>query len=78
VDISIAFFIMCAVIVIGWPLARAFGKRLEHRGDVPAVTSGSSEQLHRIEQAVEAMAIEVERISESQRFQAKLQSAPRT
>ncbi|MDB4881253.1 MAG: hypothetical protein JWL95_19, partial [Gemmatimonadetes bacterium] len=25
-DISIALFIMCAVIVIGWPLARAFGK----------------------------------------------------
>ena len=75
VDISIAFFLMCAVIVIGWPLARAFGKRMEHRSDAPAVTSGSSEQLHRIEQAVEAMAIEVERISESQRFLAKLQSA---
>jgi len=75
VDISIAFFIMCAVIVIGWPLARAFGKRLEHRADVPSVNSGSSEQLHRIEQAVESMAIEVERISESQRFLAKLQNA---
>jgi hypothetical protein len=31
------------------------------------------EQLQRIEQAVDAMAIEVERISESQRFMAKLQ-----
>ena len=74
-DISIAFFIMCAVMVIGWPLARAFGKRLERRGDVAAVNSGASEQLARIEQAVEAMAIEVERISESQRFIAKLQNA---
>ena len=75
VDISIAFFIMCAVMVIGWPLARAFGKRLERRGEVPQVNAGTSQQLHRIEQAVEAMAIEVERISESQRFLAKLQNA---
>ncbi len=75
VDISIAFFIMVAVIVIGWPLARAFGKRLERRTDVPAVGAGTSEQLNRIEQAVDAMAIEVERISESQRFIAKLQNA---
>ena len=75
VDISIAFFIMCAVMVIGWPLARAFGRRLERRSDVPAVAAASSEQLNRIEQAVEAMAIEVERISESQRFIAKLQNA---
>ncbi|MDQ2667212.1 MAG: hypothetical protein M3Z05_14525 [Gemmatimonadota bacterium] len=75
VDISIAFFIMCAVMVIGWPLARAFGKRLERRGDAPMVNAGSTDQLHRIEQAVEAMAIEVERISESQRFLAKLQNA---
>ncbi len=75
VDISIAFFIMCAVMVIGWPLARAFGKRLERRGDVPSVGAGSTEQLNRIEQAVDAMAIEVERISESQRFIAKLQNA---
>jgi hypothetical protein len=74
VDISIAFFIMMAVIVIGWPLARAFGKRLERRGEISAgpdpVLSG---QLQRIEQAVEAMSIEIERISESQRFLAKLQ-----
>ena len=75
VDISIAFFIMCAVMVIGWPLARAFGKRLERRSDVPVVNAGTSQQLHRIEQAVEAMSIEVERISESQRFLAKLQNA---
>ena len=75
VDISIAFFIMCAVMVIGWPLARAFGKRLERRNEPPVVNAGTSQQLHRIEQAVEAMSIEVERISESQRFLARLQDA---
>ncbi len=74
VDMAMGFFVMCAVIVIGWPLARAFGRRIERRGDSPAVSAATSEQLQRIEQAVEAMAIEVERISESQRFMAKLQN----
>ena len=74
VDISIAFFIMCGVMVIGWPIARAFGKRLERRTEVAAVTPAVTEQLQRIEQAVDAMAVEIERISESQRFIAKLQN----
>ena len=75
VDISIAFFIMCGVMVIGWPIARAFGKRLERRADTaPAIHPGMAEQLQRIEQAVDAMSIEVERISESQRFIARLQA----
>jgi hypothetical protein len=74
VDISIAFFIMVAVIIVGFPIARAFGKRIERRGQVATLDAGTMEQLHRIEQAVDAMAIEVERISESQRFMARLQS----
>jgi multidrug efflux pump subunit AcrA (membrane-fusion protein) len=73
VDIAIGFFITCAVIIVGWPISRALGRRFERRGAVPAVESGMTEQLQRIEQSVEAIAIEVERISESQRFLAKLQ-----
>jgi hypothetical protein len=75
VDISIAFFITCAVMVIGWPLSRAFGKRIERRGNSAALDAGTAEQLQRIEHAVDAMAIEIERISESQRFMARLQDA---
>jgi hypothetical protein len=76
VDIAMGFFTMCAVIVIGWPLARALGRRMERRGaDAAAVSPVMTEQLQRIEQAVDAMAIEIERISESQRFMAKLQSS---
>lgn len=74
VDISLGFFVMCAVMVIGWPLARALGKRVERRGDTAVVAPAMADQLHRIEQAVEAMSIEVERISESQRFIARLQN----
>jgi multidrug efflux pump subunit AcrA (membrane-fusion protein) len=74
VDLAIGFFITCAVMVIGWPIARAFGRRIERRGQPTSIDTGVAEQLQRIEHAVDAMAIEVERISESQRFMAKLQS----
>ena len=73
VDIAIGFFITCAVIIVGWPISRALGRRFERRGAPPAIEAGMTDQLQRIEQAVEAIAIEVERISESQRFLAKLQ-----
>ena len=73
VDIAIGFFITCAVIVVGWPISRALGRRFERRGVAPLLDAGVTDQLQRIEQAVEAVAIEVERISESQRFLARLQ-----
>ena len=72
VDLAIGFFITCAVIVVGWPISRALGRRLERRGAVTLPDAAVAEQLQRIEQGVEAMAIEVERISESQRFMAKM------
>jgi hypothetical protein len=74
VDLAFGFFIMCAVMVIGWPLARAFGRRIERRSDSAVIDPAFAGQLQRIEQAVDAMSIEIERISESQRFMAKLQN----
>ena len=73
VDISIAFFITCAVIVVGWPISRALGRRYEKRGSAPLLDASVADQLQRIEQAVEAVAIEVERISEGQRFLTRIQ-----
>ena len=76
VDISLAFFVTCAVMVIGWPISRAFGKRIERRAATAVgLDTASTEQLQRIERAVDAMSIEIERISESQRFMARLQDA---
>lgn len=75
VDLSLAFFAMVAVCVIGWPIARALGRRIERRPVEPAqLPDATSAQLTRIEQAVEAMAIEVERISENQRFLTRVQA----
>jgi uncharacterized coiled-coil protein SlyX len=67
-------FVTIAVIAIGVPLARAFGRWLDRRGQAPvAAAQGNLEpRLDRIEQAIEAIAIEVERVSEGQRFTNKL------
>jgi hypothetical protein len=75
VDIALGFFAMCAVMVVGRPLASAFGRRIERGGGTAAVPAGAADQLERIEQAVETMAIEVERIGESQRHLVQLQHA---
>jgi hypothetical protein len=78
VDISIAFFLMLAVIIIGLPLARAFARRMDRKGGGPAqIPREVSDQLVQINQAVDAIALEVERISEGQRFTTRLLSEQR-
>ena len=73
VVISIAFFVMCAVIAIGVPLVRAFTRRMDRRNAaVPGADAETRDRLERIEQAVDAIAVEVERISEGQRFTTKV------
>lgn len=78
-EVAIAFFITVAAIFIGTPIARAFGRRMDRR-PVAAAASASPEvvgRLERIEQAVDAVALEVERISEGQRYVTKLMGEPR-
>jgi hypothetical protein len=70
VDISIAFFLTMGFIIVGLPLARAFARRLDRRGETASV-SEVTPRLDRIEQAIEAIAIEVERVSEGQRYTTK-------
>ena len=77
VDISVAFFITLAAIIIGLPLARAFARRMDRRsapGQVPAEVAA---QLAQLNQAVDAIALEVERISEGQRFTTRILSEQR-
>jgi hypothetical protein len=54
------------------PIARAIARRMDRRTIAPNVPPQVASRLERIEQAVEAMAIEIERISEGQRFTTKL------
>ena len=71
--IPIVLFIMIGVTIIGAPLARAIARRIE-RGISGGnqVNSDVAARLERMEQAIDAIAVEVERIAEGQRFTSKL------
>lgn len=72
-EVSIAFFIMMAVIIVGRPIMRAIGKRIEAGTQPPArIPPEMQAQMQQLIQSVDAIAIEVERISEGQRFAAKM------
>jgi hypothetical protein len=68
--------ILGSLTIIGavfYPIARALGRRIEGKPQAAAqVPAGTDARLDRIEHAVEAIAVEVERISEGQRFTTKL------
>ena len=69
------FFTTIVVIALGIPIVRAFTKRFERGPQQPNLPSPDVvARLQRIEQAVDSVAIEVERIAEAQRFSAKLQA----
>jgi hypothetical protein len=70
--IPIAFFM--TVIALGIPLIRALSRRWELQRLPAAERNDTTARLERIEQAVDAIAIEVERLAESQRFVARLMS----
>lgn len=72
--IPIAFFIMVIVIAIGVPLVRGLVKRWERQDSVTKIPSDVTARLERMEHAIDAIAVEVERISEGQRFTTKLLS----
>jgi hypothetical protein len=66
-----------AFMVVGWPIARAWARRMDRRNATPAAAPDMSPRFDRIEQGLEAMSIEIERISEGQRFTTKLMSEMR-
>lgn len=71
--IPIIFVSSIPVIAIGVPIARAFARRIE-RSPAPstAITHDVAARLERMEQAIDAIAVEMERVSEGQRFTTKL------
>jgi hypothetical protein len=73
--IPIVLFIMIPITAIGVPIARAIARRIEGgiRGGLPAsLPNDVGARLERMEQAIDAIAVEVERIAEGQRFTSKL------
>ncbi|MGI8509519.1 MAG: hypothetical protein ACR2MQ_09355 [Gemmatimonadaceae bacterium] len=72
--IPIAAFIMILGVVIGGPIAKAYARKIESQPHDSLPSGEVLTRLNRIEQAVEAIATEVERIAEGQRFTTKLLS----
>jgi hypothetical protein len=74
--IPIVLFIVIGVTVIGAPIARAIARRIE-RGiggglGTIGLPNDVAARLERMEQAIDAIAVEVERIAEGQRYTSKL------
>ena len=72
--IPLTLFTMIPIVIIFAPIARAIAKRIE-RGPSDssnALPNDVTARLDRMEQAIDAIAVEVERISEGQRFTSKL------
>lgn len=72
--IPIVLFIMVGVTIIGAPIARAIARRIERgtNGGGTALPNETAARLERMEHAIDAIAVEVERIAEGQRFTSKL------
>jgi hypothetical protein len=64
--------------VLGYPIIRAVIRWIERRSEPPALPPDLGSRLDRIEQAVESIAVEIERVSEAQRFLTKLQTEGRS
>ena len=70
--IPIIFVSSIPIVAIGVPIARAFAARIGRTPVVAVVPHEVSARLERMEQAIDSIAVEVERISEGQRFTTKL------
>ena len=66
------FFFTVIVLALGIPIVRAWVRRQERTPVLPPYDPARDERMARIEHAVEAIAVEVERISEGQRFVTRL------
>jgi len=75
--VPLGAFATAIVMGIGIPLVRAYSRKMDAESRNPRIPTEMSDRLERMEQAIEAVAIEVERISEGQRFTTKLLSEGR-
>jgi hypothetical protein len=76
--VPLGAFATAIVLAIGVPLARAYSRRMDADARNPRIPSEVADRLERMEQTLEAVAIEVERITEGQRFTTKLLSEGRS
>jgi hypothetical protein len=72
--IPITIFITAGVTAIAYPIARAYARSIERRADSSRIPDEVKLRLERMETTLEAVAEQVERVTEGQRFTTKLLS----
>ena len=72
--VPLAAFAMIPLLAIGVPIARAYARRIEKSSGAATVPPDVAARLERMEQSIDSIAVEIERISEGQRFTTKLLS----
>jgi hypothetical protein len=75
--VPLGFFAMVVAIVVGRPMVKAMAAKVEAQSKQPQIPVEVLNRLERMEQSIDAIAVEVERISEGQRFTTKLLSEVR-
>lgn len=70
--IPITALLMVPITAIGVPIARAIARKMDRDSAHPVASSDVTARLERMEQAIDAIAVEMERVSEGQRFTTKL------
>ncbi|MEJ7760859.1 MAG: hypothetical protein WKF55_14860 [Gemmatimonadaceae bacterium] len=75
--VPLGFFAMVIAIVVGRPMVQAYAKRVSNESGNPQIPPEVLMRLERMEQSIDSIAVEVERISEGQRFTTKLLSEVR-
>jgi Na+-transporting methylmalonyl-CoA/oxaloacetate decarboxylase gamma subunit len=72
--LGVAFLVCAAAVLILMPFTRAISRAIDRSKPRASVPSELTSQLAQLSQAVDAIAVEVERISEGQRFTTRLLS----
>ena len=72
--VPIALFICIPISMFVWFWGRTYARRMEREPRRASVPADVTERLERMESSIDAIAIEIERISEGQRFTTKLLS----
>lgn len=72
-------FATAIILAIGVPITRAFARRMDAESRNPRIPTEVAQRLERMEQTLDAVAVEIERITEGQRFTTRLlsESTPR-
>jgi hypothetical protein len=72
VDIVQAIGATLVLIIVGWPIARAFARRMDRKHTAAVLSAAVQQRLDAMDRNIDTVAVELERVSEGQRFTAKL------